>query len=67
MAAMEKSDNYWALLTITGVVLILLAGFNTGVPVPWLGYLNYGFLIAGVFVLILATHEFRRSRTRNNA
>lgn len=62
VVAIERSDNYWVLLAITGVVLVLLAGFNTGVPVPWLGYLNYGFLIAGVFILILAV-EFRRRRT----
>ena len=62
VVAIEISDNYWVLLAITGVVLVLLAGFNTGVSVPWLGYLNYGFLIAGVFILILAV-EFRRRRT----
>ena len=57
---MEKSENYWGLLAITGVVLILLAGINTGIPISWLGYLNYGFLIAGVITLILAALEFRR-------
>ncbi|MGD9395010.1 MAG: hypothetical protein PVJ05_01135 [Candidatus Thorarchaeota archaeon] len=57
---MEKSENYWVLLAIIGVVLILLAGFNTTVPIPWLGYLNYGFLFVGIVILILATLEFRK-------
>jgi hypothetical protein len=60
---MEKSENYWALLAITGVVLILSSGFTTGAPVPWLGYLNYGFLITGIIILILAVYEYRTSRT----
>ena len=59
---MEKSDSYWVPLAITGIVLILLAGFQTSVP-TWLNYLSYGFLPAGVVALILAALEYgRRNR-----
>ena len=52
-------ETKWFPLAITGVVLILLSGFNTSVP-SWLNYLGYGFLAGGVVALILAAYEFQR-------
>jgi len=59
LVAMEKSDTDWVRFTIVGLVLIILAGFSSGVP-TWWDYLDYGFLIGGVIALILAAFEFRR-------
>jgi hypothetical protein len=56
---MKKSDTAWVLLTLAGLVLILLAGFYTGVP-TLLDYLDYVFLAAGVVAFILAALKFRR-------
>ena len=59
---MEKSDTYWVLLAITGIVLVFLAGFNT-TPPTLLNYLSLGFLAGGVVALILAALEYgRRNR-----
>ncbi len=55
-------ETKWLPLAITGVVLIVLAGFDTsptGVT-TWLNYLSFGFLAGGVIALILAAHEFQR-------
>ena len=60
--AMEKSENYWALLLVTGIVFVLLAGFDPSLPIPWRGYLNYGFLIVGIIVLIVALEIRRRNK-----
>ncbi len=55
---LEKSDTGCVPLVITGLVLILLAGFDDGIT-TWLDYLDYGFLAGGVAALILAALEFR--------
>ncbi len=52
-------ETKWRPLAITGVVLILLGGFNT-TPPSWVNYLSFGFLAGGVVALILAADEFRR-------
>lgn len=56
---MQKTGNYWAVLAAIGIVLIVLAGFYTGVP-TWLDYFDYGLLTCGVIALVLAAIEFRR-------
>jgi hypothetical protein len=58
---MQKTGNYWVVLASIGIVLIVLAGFSTGLP-TWLDYLDYGLLTCGVIALILAAIEFRRRK-----
>jgi hypothetical protein len=55
-------ETNWLPLAITGVVLIVLAGFDispTGMT-TWLNCLSFGFLAGGVIALILAAYEFQR-------
>jgi hypothetical protein len=56
---MQKTGNYWVALAAIGIVLIVLAGFSSGVP-TWLDSLDYYFLAGGIVALILAAIEFRR-------
>jgi hypothetical protein len=58
---MEKTGNYWVVLAAIGIVLIVLAGFSSGVP-TWLDYLDYYFLAGGIVALILAAIEFRNRK-----
>ena len=61
LVAMQKSENYWVVLAVIGIIFILLAGFYTGVP-TWLDYLDYGFLAGGAISLTLAAFEFRKRK-----
>ncbi|MHA2158760.1 MAG: hypothetical protein ACXABE_07655 [Candidatus Thorarchaeota archaeon] len=56
---MKKSDEGWVRLANAGLVLIIFAGFYSGVP-TWLDYLDYGLLAGGVTALIFAAYEFQR-------
>ncbi|MHA2045083.1 MAG: hypothetical protein ACW99G_09830 [Candidatus Thorarchaeota archaeon] len=61
---MEKSDTNTVPLLIIGIILIVLAGFNTsptGVT-TWLNYLSIGFFAGGVTALILAACENPRQK-----